>query len=66
MKLVTVCWEKARVMSHLSYFSYLKPEEAVGTQFQSLSLIEKDVKRGVSISSFKDAQGLVNDGIIDG
>ncbi|XP_050876724.1 uncharacterized protein LOC127080448 [Lathyrus oleraceus] len=65
-KLVTVCGEKTLVVSHLSSFSYLEPEEDVGTQFQALSLIEKDIKRGVSISSFKDAQRLVNDGITDG
>jgi hypothetical protein len=65
-KLVTICGEKTLVMSHLSSFSYLEPEEAVGTQLQALSLIDKDVKRGVSIPSFKDAQQLVNDGIIDG
>ncbi|XP_050890777.1 uncharacterized protein LOC127096223 [Lathyrus oleraceus] len=65
-KLVIVCGEKMLVVSHLSSFSYLEPEEVVGTQFQALSLIDKDVKRGVSISSFKDAQWLVNDGITDG
>ncbi|XP_050889100.1 uncharacterized protein LOC127094288 [Lathyrus oleraceus] len=65
-KLVTVCGEKTLVVSHLSSFSYLEPEEDVGTQFKALSLIDKDIKRGVSISSFKDAQRLVNDGITDG
>lgn len=40
-KLVTVCGEKILVVSHLSSFSYLGPEEVVGTQFQTLSLIEK-------------------------
>ncbi|XP_050909412.1 uncharacterized protein LOC127123212 [Lathyrus oleraceus] len=59
-KLGTVCGEKTLVVSHLSSFSYLEPEEDVGTQFQALSLTDKDVKRGVSISSFKDAQRLVN------
>ncbi|XP_050891028.1 uncharacterized protein LOC127096507 [Lathyrus oleraceus] len=65
-KLMIVYGEKTLVVSHLSSFSYLEPEEAVGTQFQALSLIDKDVKIGVSISSFKDAQRLVNDGITDG
>ncbi|XP_050889075.1 uncharacterized protein LOC127094261 [Lathyrus oleraceus] len=65
-KLVTVYGEKTLVVSHLSSFSYLELEEDVGTQFQALSLIDKDIKRGVFISSFKDAQRLVNDGITDG
>ncbi|XP_050875824.1 uncharacterized protein LOC127079489 [Lathyrus oleraceus] len=65
-KLVTVYGEKTLVVSHLSSLSYLEPKEAVGTQFQALTLIDKDVKRGVSISSFKDAQRLINDGITDG
>lgn len=30
-KLVIVCGEHALVVSHLSSFSYLEPEEAVGT-----------------------------------
>lgn len=39
-KLVTICGEQALIASHLSSFSYLEPEEAVGTQFQALSLIQ--------------------------
>lgn len=65
-KLVTVCGEQALVVSHLSSFSYPEPEEVIGTQFQAVSLIDKDVKRGVSISSLKDTQRLVNDGITGG
>ncbi|XP_050909053.1 uncharacterized protein LOC127122814 [Lathyrus oleraceus] len=65
-KLVIVCGEQALVVSHLLSFSYLELKEAVGTQFQAISLIYKDVKIGVSISSFKDAKRLVNNGITDG
>ncbi|XP_058770183.1 uncharacterized protein LOC131643835 [Vicia villosa] len=62
-KLVTVDGEQALVVSHLSSFSYIDAGEAVGTQFQALSVVGKDVeKNGTSISSLKDARQVVQDG----
>ncbi|XP_058733281.1 uncharacterized protein LOC131604882 [Vicia villosa] len=62
-KLVTVDGEQALVVSHLSSFSYIDVEEAIGTQFQALSVADKNVeKNGTSISSLKDARQVVQDG----
>ena len=43
-KLVTVSGERAMMVSHLSSFSYLEPEEVIGTQFQALSINDKVIK----------------------
>ncbi|XP_058733279.1 uncharacterized protein LOC131604881 [Vicia villosa] len=62
-KLVTVDGEQALVVSHLSSFSYIDVDEAIGTQFQALSVADKNVeKNGTSISSLKDARQVVQDG----
>src|SRR3954471_24046760 len=37
-KLVTVCGERALIVSNLSSFSDIEPKEVVGTKFQALSL----------------------------
>lgn len=56
-KLVIVDGEKTLLVSHLSSFRYIDAKEAVGTQFQVLSVIENTVKKnGSSISSLRDAQ----------
>ncbi|KAI5436307.1 hypothetical protein KIW84_022686 [Lathyrus oleraceus] len=63
-KLVTVGGEKALLIIHLSSFSYVEAEEKVGTPFQALS-IAKVKKTGAPMSSFKDAQKIIDDGSTD-
>ena len=66
-KLVTVCGERALIVSNLSSFSYLEPEEVIGTQFQALSLSnENNEERRTFISSYKDAMQIVKDGTATG
>jgi hypothetical protein len=63
-KLVIIGGEKALLVSHLSSFSYVEAEDEVGTPFQALSItVEKRV--GASMSSFKDALKVVEDGQSD-
>ena len=63
-KLVIVGGKKALLVSHLSSFSYVKAEDEVGTPFQALSIsVEKRV--GAPVSSFKDAQKIIEDGKSD-
>ncbi|KAI5402926.1 hypothetical protein KIW84_050500 [Lathyrus oleraceus] len=61
-KLVTVGGEKVLLVSHLSSFSYVEAEDEVGTSFQALSITE-DKRVWAHLSSFKDAQKIVEDGI---
>lgn len=42
-KLVTVCGEEALVVSHLSSFSFVDSKDEVGTQFQTLSITDRNV-----------------------
>lgn len=66
-KLMTVCGEQALIVSYLSLFSYVKPEDVIGAPFQALSISDQDIKRsGPSICSIKDAQKVVNSGATDG
>lgn len=55
------------MVSHLSSFSFIDTEDEVRTQFQTLSIAEKDVQEnGASIRSFNDARQLVEDGSTNG
>ncbi|KAI5384904.1 hypothetical protein KIW84_071767 [Lathyrus oleraceus] len=63
-KLVVVGGEKALLVSHLSSFSYVEAEEEVGTSFQALSITEVKKTRA-PMSSFKDAQKVIETGSID-
>ncbi|KAI5397125.1 hypothetical protein KIW84_063088 [Lathyrus oleraceus] len=63
-KLVIVGGEKASLVSHLSSFSYVEAKDKVGTSFQALPIAaEKGV--GAPMSSLKDAQRIVEEGLID-
>lgn len=54
-------------MIHLLSFSYVEPEDVIGTQFQALSIVDQDIKRsGPSIFSLKDAQKMVKSGATNG
>ncbi|KAI5396078.1 hypothetical protein KIW84_062320 [Lathyrus oleraceus] len=63
-KLVIIGGEKALLVSHLSSFSYVEAEDEVGTPFQALSIAEEK-RVGTPMSSFKDTQKIVEDGISD-
>ncbi|XP_050877398.1 uncharacterized protein LOC127081158 [Lathyrus oleraceus] len=66
-KLVTVCEEESLVVSHLSYFSLVDTEDEIGTQFQTLSVVDENVQEnGASICSFNDARQLVKDSSTSG
>src|SRR3954469_1307440 len=66
-KLITVCGERALIVSNLSSFSDIEPKEVVGTKFQALSLDkEKGKEKAASISSYKDAIQVVKDGTTSG
>ena len=52
------------MVSHQSSFSYVDAEDEVGTPFQALSIAEEK-RFGAPMSSFKDAQKIVEDGISD-
>ena len=59
-----VCGEKALLVSHLSYFSYVEVEDEVGTSFQALSIVvEKRI--GAPMSSLKDARKIIEEGNVD-
>ncbi|XP_050895807.1 uncharacterized protein LOC127102483 [Lathyrus oleraceus] len=64
-KLVIVEGEKALLVSHLSYFTYVETEEVVGISFQDLSVADEIQKTRASMSSLKDAREIVQDGDID-
>ncbi|XP_058724226.1 uncharacterized protein LOC131595775 [Vicia villosa] len=64
-KLVTVCGERALIVSNLSSFSDIEPKEVVGTKFQALSL-DKGKEKAASISSYKDAIQVIKDGTTSG
>jgi hypothetical protein len=61
-KLVVVGGEKALLVSHLSSFSYIDPEDEVGTPFQALSIAEPTEKRTPSFASYKDAKLAIEHG----
>ena len=63
-KLVIMGGEKALLVSHLSSFSYVEAEDEIGTPFQALSIAEEKRVRA-PMSSFKDAQKIVEDGNFD-
>ncbi|KAI5438115.1 hypothetical protein KIW84_024019 [Lathyrus oleraceus] len=63
-KLVIVGGEKTLLVSHLSSFSYVEVEDEVGTMLQALSIAEVK-KIGAPMSSFKDAQKIIEDGSSD-
>ncbi|KAI5408537.1 hypothetical protein KIW84_054401 [Lathyrus oleraceus] len=63
-KLVIIGGEKALLVSHLSSFSYMEAEDEVETPFQALSITEEK-RVGPPMSSFKDAQKIVEDGNSD-
>jgi len=66
-KLVTVGGEHAMLVSHLSSFSFIGADVEDGTSFQGLSSEDKGTKKKeTSISSFKDAQKVVQDGVSTG
>jgi len=63
-KLVTVGGEQAKLISHLSSFSFIGAGVEDGTSFQNLSIEDESTKKSeTSISSFKDAQKVVQDGV---
>lgn len=62
-KLVIIYSEEPLLVSHLSYFRYIDvDEEAVGTQFQALYIVNFVQKSGESMDSLKDAQQVVKSG----
>jgi len=66
-KLVTVGGEQAMLISHLSSFSFIGFDVEDGTSFQGLSIEDESTRKsGTSISSFKDAQKVVQDGVSTG
>ena len=66
-KLVTVGGEQAMLISHLSSFSFIGVDVKDGMSFQGLSIEDESTKKsGTSISSFKDAQKVVQDGVSTG
>jgi hypothetical protein len=63
-KLVTVNGEEAVMVSHLSAFSFIGGGDTDGTQFQGLSLDDKNAKKDrASISSLKDVQEVIQSGL---
>jgi hypothetical protein len=62
-KLVIVGGEKA-LLVHMSSFSYVEAEDEVGTPFQDFSIVEEK-RVGAPMSSYKDAQKIVEDGQSD-
>jgi len=66
-KLVTMGGEQAMLVSHLSSFSFIGADIEDDTSFQGLSIEDQDAKKkATSISSFKDAQKVVQDGVSTG
>ncbi|MCI34815.1 receptor-like kinase, partial [Trifolium medium] len=66
-KLVIIGGEQALLVSHLSSFSFISASDVDGTQFQGLSLDDKNTKKnGASISSLRDAQEVVQNGLSAG
>ena len=66
-KLVTVIGEEAFLVNHLSSFSFISADDVEGTSFQGLSVETEDKKKGNTImSSFKDAQRVVQEGASTG
>ena len=63
-KLVIVGGEEGMLVSHLSAFSFIGADITDGTLLQGLSIQDEGTKRsGASISSLKDAQKVVQDGV---
>ena len=55
------------MVSHLSYFSYIDADEAIGIQFQDLYVSNNEVKnKGTFISSLEDARRVVESGSAEG
>ncbi|KAI5424164.1 hypothetical protein KIW84_030397 [Lathyrus oleraceus] len=65
-KLVVVGGEKALLVSHLSYFSYIDAEDEVGTPFQALSIAEPIEKKSPSFASYRDAKLAIEYGAVAG
>lgn len=63
-KVVVVGGEKAFLVSHLSFFTYVEAGEEVGTLFQALSIAGELKKTGASMSSPKDAREVIQVGSI--
>jgi hypothetical protein len=62
-KLITVEGEQALLVSHLSTFSFIGADDVDGSQFQRLSLDDKNTKKnGTIMSSLKDAQEVLKNG----
>lgn len=62
-KLVIMGGEKAMLVSHLSSFSYIDADEAMGTPFQALFVDDNVVKmNGDSMTSLKYTQQVVENG----
>jgi hypothetical protein len=62
-KLITVEGEQALLVSHLSTFSFIGVDDVDGSQFQRLSLDDKNTKKnGTIMSSLKDAQEVLKNG----
>ena len=55
------------VVSHLSSFSYIDVDEAIGTRYQALCVDNNEVKKqGASISSLEDVRQVVESGLVEG
>jgi len=62
-----VLQEQAMLVSHLSSFLFIGVDVEDGTSFQGLSIEGQNAKKNAtSISSFKDAQKVVQDGVSTG
>jgi hypothetical protein len=62
-KLITVEGEQALLVSHLSTFSFIGADDVDGSQFQKLSLDDKNTKKKETVmSSLKDAQEVLKNG----
>ncbi|XP_050916483.1 uncharacterized protein LOC127131612 [Lathyrus oleraceus] len=64
-KLVIIGGEKELLVSHLSSFTYVEAEEAIGTLFQALYVDNMIQKTKASMSSLKDAQEIIQAGDTD-
>ncbi|KAI5431515.1 hypothetical protein KIW84_035629 [Lathyrus oleraceus] len=65
-KLVVVGGEKALLVSHLSFFSYIDAEDEVGTPLQALSIAEPIEKKSPSFASYRDAKLAIECGAVAG
>ncbi|KAI5386852.1 hypothetical protein KIW84_073120 [Lathyrus oleraceus] len=73
-RIITVCGEEDILVSHLSAFKYVEVEgeihETLCQAFEAVQVKDatpvEEVKAGASISSYKQAQALVNSGVAPG